>query len=145
MLSFETMYGVDGPFIGKKNAIRGVVGDELPWQVASAVGSLTTDGHLHIDMTGLVFTNDPEVPPELRGIHDEEEFRGLVSCITPDHKKGKKTITVNVVTQGFAATSTGNATIDAHVELPEDCIAPVIFVMSGSEDKWFAVTGAETD
>ena len=33
LLTFETMYGVDGPFIGEANAIRGVVGDELPREI----------------------------------------------------------------------------------------------------------------
>jgi hypothetical protein len=63
-----------------------------------ASGSLTTDGHLMISVRGLVFTNDPEVPPELRGINDETAFR----------------------------------------------VAPIIFVISGDEEHWFAVTGAET-
>ena len=58
ILSFETMYGVDDGFV-KNKAIRGVEGDELPWAVGSAVGSLTVGGHLTVSVRGIVFTNDP--------------------------------------------------------------------------------------
>lgn len=140
IVSFETMYGVDEAFV-KHNQIRGVRGDELPWEVGSAVGSLTVGGHLTISVRGIVFSNDPEVPADLRGINDEAQFRALVSCLKSDHKGN--VVTVNVTTQGFAATPTGDSDIDAMVALPSDCVAPIIFILSGSEDKWFAVMGAE--
>src|SRR6266568_5588444 len=70
ILSFETMYGVDEGFIDSKQ-IRDVKGDELPWDVGSATGSLTVGGHLIVSVRGIVFKNEPEVPPELRGINDE--------------------------------------------------------------------------
>jgi hypothetical protein len=142
IVSFETMYGVDEGFV-KNKAIRDVLGDELPWAVGSAVGSLTVGGHLTATVRGIVFTNDEEVPPELRGINDEPTFRALVSCLLSE-KKGKKISTVNVTTAPFPATPTGDADIDAQVQLPADCAAPIIFIISGSEDHWFAVTGAET-
>jgi hypothetical protein len=141
IVSFETMYGVDEAFV-KHTQIRGVRGDELPWDVGSAVGSLTVGGHLTVSVRGIVFANDPEVPVNLRGINDEEQFRALVSCLVSDHKGN--VATVNVTTQGFAATPTGNSDIDAMVTLPSSCVAPIIFILSGSEDKWFAVMGAET-
>lgn len=139
IISFGTMYGVDGPFVNKKQ-IRDVLGDELPWEIARASGSLSTDGHLVVNVTGLVFANDESVPPELRGINDEAQFRALVSCLV---ETKKKVGTVNVLSAGFPATRSGDATIDTFVSLPDQCVAPIIFVMSGSEDKWFAVTGAE--
>ncbi len=139
ILSFGTMYGVDGPFIDS-TFIRGVRGDELPWIVGSARGSLTTDGHLRLGVRGIVFANDASVPANLRGINDESQFRGLVSCLI---ENGKKIGTVNITTVGFPATQSGDSDIDTFVALPGQCVAPIIFVMSGSEDKWFAVTGAE--
>ena len=139
-LSFGSMYGVDGAFISN-NVIRGVLGDELPWQIKSAHGKLTSDGHLRISVRGLVFPNDPAVPPDLRGINDEPTFRGLVSCLSDDGKGG--IVTVNVATQGFAATRSGNSDIQARLALPAQCVAPIVFVLSGSEDKWFAVMGQE--
>src|SRR5881398_2071184 len=140
VLSFSTMVGVDDAFVGR-NQVRGVRGDELPWDVGTVNGSLTTDGHLQLNVTGIVFSNDPSVPPELRGINDEDNFRALLSCQTPGNGRGNVTVT-NVMTQGFPATRSGNSNIDAFITLTNPCVAPIIFVMSGSENKWFAVTGS---
>jgi hypothetical protein len=143
IMDFQTMYGVDGPFIGEKNAIRGVVGDELPWEIEKSIsGELDTRGHLLIVVRGLVFKDDPSVPPELRGINDEAQFRGLVSCLT---ENAGSVETANVITEGFAATRSGNSFIHAQVQLPDPCIAPIVMVLAASEDRWFAVTGVEVE
>lgn len=143
LIEFGTMYGVDGPFVGEANPIRGVPGDELPWTIVKrAHGRLDSDGHLVVVVRGLVFTDDPEVPPELQGKNDETDFRGLVSCLTED---GDAVVERNVVTEGFPATPEGNAKIDARIELPNPCVAPVVMVLAGSEDKWFAVNGFESE
>jgi hypothetical protein len=142
LLGFQTMYGVDGPFLGDANKIRGVEGDEAPWVIRSARGSLDTTGHLRIQVRGLVFADDLLVDPELVGKNDADEFRGLVSCLT---EKGDAVDTKNVLTKGFPATETGDSTIDAHLELPNPCVAPIVFVLPGDEDKWFAVTGFESE
>jgi hypothetical protein len=141
IVAFDAMYGVDGPFLGEANAIRGVVGDEAPWTIAHFIkGRLTKGGRLQIVVRGLVFKDDPLVPPELVGKNDEESFRGLVSCLTEEGDTvGRK----NVVSEGFPADSRGNSFIDAKLDLPNPCVAPIVFVMAGSEDKWFAVTGFE--
>ena len=141
IIAFETMYPVDGPFLGEANAIRGVIGDELPWRIDHrARGKLRTDGRLVIHVRGLVFTDDAEVPVEIQGTNDEPEFRGRVSCLT---EEGSNVVTKNVTTAGFPATPSGNADIDAKLELPQPCVAPIVFILAGSEDKWFAVTGFE--
>jgi hypothetical protein len=143
ILAFETMYAVEGPLLGEANAIRGVVGDELPWEIEHFVkGRLTKQGRLQILVRGLVFADDPTVPPELVGKNDEETFRGLVSCLTEENES---IVTSNVETAGFPADEEGNSYIDAKIDLPNPCIAPVIFVMAGSEEKWFAVTGFESE
>jgi hypothetical protein len=135
------MYGVDGPFVGEENPIRGVIGDELPWEIAQFIrGNLNTAGRLKIAVRGLVFKDDPSVPPELIGKNDETEFRGLVSCLT---EKKNRVVTKNVITEGFPATVDGNSFINAKIELPNPCVAPIIMVLAGSENKWFAVTGFE--
>jgi hypothetical protein len=135
------MYGVDGPFIGDPNAIRGVIGDELPWKVKkSAKGKLFANGLLIIRARGLVFTDDEIVPPEKRGKNDEPTFRGLVSCLT---EAGSVVTTSNVMTQPFPATTSGNSDIKEKLTLPNPCVAPIVMVIGGSEDKWFAVTGFE--
>jgi hypothetical protein len=140
--TFDAMYGVDGPFVGEAFPIRGIPGDELPWRVKDARGRLDTDGHLTIRVRGLVFTDDPEVPPDLRGTNDEAEFRGAVSCLT---EEGDQVTTVNVISRGFPASASGDSSIRDTVTLPNPCVAPIIMVLAGSEDKWFAVTGFESE
>ena len=144
LMGFDTMYAVEGPLLGEANAIRGVVGDELPWEIAHFIrGRLDTHGRLTISVHGLVFADDPLVPPNLVGKNDETEFRGLVSCLTEDAQGA--VVTANVVTEGFPATVQGDSFIRANLELPNPCIAPIVFVLAGSEDKWFAVTGLESE
>jgi len=142
ILAFDTMYGVDGPFVGDTNPIRGIVGDEAPWVIARfARGSLTEDGHLRLRVRGLVFANDPRAPAGFVGKNDEPDFRGAVSCLTEDAQGNVST--ANVITAGFPATMQGDSNIEATLVLPQPCVAPIVFVLAGSEDKWFAVTGIE--
>ena len=142
LLSFHTMFGVDGAFVGDANPIGGIPGDELPWEVRSARGHLDTAGNLFLRVKGVVFKDDPSVPENLRGINDEQEFRAAVGCLT---EEDGQVVQRNVITTGFPATRSGDSRLKAHVELPDPCIAPAVFVLAGSEDKWFAVTGFETE
>jgi hypothetical protein len=144
LIAFDSMYGVEGPLLGEANAIRGVVGDEAPWTITHFIkGRLDLNGRLAINVRGLVFADDPLVPPDLVGKNDELEFRGLVSCLTEDAQGA--IVTTNVVTDGFPATVLGDSFIHQTLELPNPCIAPIVFVLAGSEDKWFAVTGFESE
>jgi len=136
LIAFGNMYGVDGPFTNPANAIRNIVGDEDPWELDSARGFLTKDGHLVIRVEGLIFSDGRP--------NDEPTFRGAVSCITEDEDAGTTPI-MNVITEGFPANAAGDSTIDAHITLPNPCVAPIVFVLAGSEDKWFAVTGVEVE
>lgn len=142
LLSFGTMFGVDGAFVGSTNPVDDIPGDELPWEIARTFGTLDTDGNLFVIVRGLVFKDDPSVPEELRGINDEDEFRAAVSCLTEANDAVSRS---NVVSDGFPANLRGNSLIFAHLELPDPCIAPAVFILAGSEDKWFAVTGFETE
>jgi hypothetical protein len=143
VLHFATMFGVDGAFVGATNPVAGVPGDELPWEIKSASGHLDSNGRLKISIKGLVFAHDQSVPPQLQGTNDEANFRALVSCQTDDGLGGVTMVTLT--TDGFAATTKGNCKIDTTVALPNPCIAPVVLVLAGSEDKWFAATGVEAD
>jgi len=144
ILAFDTMYGVEGPLLGEANSIRGIVGDELPWAIAHFIkGSLDKNGRLKVLVRGLVFADDPLVPPELVGKNDESRFRGVVSCLTEDGQDN--IVTANVTTGGSPATTSGDSVIDETLDLPNPCIAPIVFVIAGSEDKWFAVTGFESE
>jgi len=136
IMAFGTMYGVDGPFLDPANAIRGIIGDEAAWKLDSARGVLTKDGHLKIRVRGLIFGDGTP--------NDEDTFRGAVSCLTENEDAGTTPV-ANVFTEGFPATPSGDSDIDAQVPLPNPCVAPVIFVLAGSEDKWFSVTGFEAE
>src|SRR6266849_844283 len=58
ILSFGTMIGNSGPFIGSRNPIRGVPAGGAPWVVlGGAVGQLTQDGLLYVDVRGLVLVS----------------------------------------------------------------------------------------
>ena len=109
----------------------------------SAHSFLTTKRKLHVVVKGLVFSDDDKVPPDLQGINDEAEFRVLLSCLT--ETEDEKVAEAQVETGGFPATIDGNCIIDTTIELPNPCIAPVLFVMSGSEEAWFAVSGVELE
>jgi hypothetical protein len=141
VLRFASMYGVDGPFAGDTHPVRGIPGDDLPWRIRSADGVLLSDGSVSITVRGLVFTNDPSVPPNLRGINDEPKFRAIISCLT---EGDDDTPTVNVATPGFPANRNGDSQISARVRLPNPCVAPVVFIVAADEDDWLAVTGVET-
>ena len=140
ILAFDTMYGVEGPLLGEANAIRGVVGDEAPWVIDHYIrGRLDVTGRLKIAVKGLVFGNDPLSPPDFIGKNDEPTFRGLVSCLTEG--PNETIVVANVETDEFPASLQGDSLIQQKLDLPSPCIAPIIFVMAGSEEKWFAVTG----
>jgi len=138
VVSFKTMYGVDGPFRGPANAIRGIAGDDLAWVVAHFVnGKLATTGDLHILVRGLVFKEGP-----ITGKNDEAHFRAVVSCLT---EGTDTTPVVNVATAGFRASTSGDSNIDARLTLPNPCVAPIIFITGEDPTKWFAVTGFENE
>jgi hypothetical protein len=132
VLKFERMAPVVPPFTGSTNPIRGINGGGVPWSIESGTGFLRADGRLHIDVEGLI------IPA--RGDNPISAFRGVVNCLTPDAPMSG----VNLVTDPFPATMTGDSTIDAMVDLPDTCIAPIVFVTNGTGSApgaWFATTG----
>lgn len=133
VLEFDTMAPVVAPFTGTSNPIRGVRGGGVPWQITSAKGELSTGGKLEIDVQGLVIV--------ATGTNPIPFFRGVVNCLTTD----SPTDGVDLVTDPVPATSAGDAKIEAQLELPSPCIAPIVFVTNGTgaaPGAWFAVTGA---
>jgi hypothetical protein len=136
------MFGVDGAFVGDAAPVGGFEGDEFAWEIKRVVGRLDTAGNLILNVRGLVFKDDSSVPQELRGINDEEEFRGAVACMT---EEAGQVVQRSVITEGFPASRSGNSLIIAHVALPSPCVSPVVLVLSGSEDAWFAATGFEDE
>src|SRR5436190_3955666 len=49
VMSFTSMAGVDDAFLNN-TVVRNVKGDELPWVVGTVNGSLSSDGHLQVNV-----------------------------------------------------------------------------------------------
>ncbi len=141
VLGFGTMVAVTGPFVGSANPIRGVNGGGLPWKISEGRGELQSDGTLEVQVKGLVLFDRAPVPVNLRGTNPIAAFRAVVSCLTI---VGGSQATMNVSTDPFPASADGNAEIQATINLPSPCVAPIIFVTNGTGDPpgaWFAATG----
>lgn len=133
VLDFRTMVGVEAPFTGTTNSIRGVPGAPGPWSIQDAKGELRADGQLRVTVEGLVISAGP-----LTGVNPLANFRAIVSCQSRDGA-GAPSI-VNLSTADFPATSGGNSHIEETLSLPSPCIAPIVFVTSSS-GVWLSTTG----
>lgn len=121
-VEFDSMTPVTGSAVGTFND-RGIKGGGLPWVITSAHGWVHSDGHVDVNVKGLVI-------PVLGGINPVGSFKATVSCITPSGVK-------NVSTGSFDASSTGDAEINDTVALPANCSKPIVFVAAPS-GQWFA-------
>ena len=139
VLQFDTMAGVMRPYTGAANPVRGVNGGGLPWIIRAGKGEMTADGRIELKVRGLVLADDPAVLPSSRRLTNPiPNLRAVVSCLSVDANGAP--VTVNVTTGDFPATATGDAEIEAAVDLPSPCIAPIVFVTSPG-GAWFAATG----
>lgn len=130
ILAFKTMTPVTGPYVGMTNPIRTVPGGGVPWQIQNGSGELKASGQLRVRTRGLVLVKTGTNPVPM--------FRAIVSCQSID-SKGEADV-VNVSTDAFQADPDGNSEVDTKVELPNPCIAPIVFVTSPG-GAWFAATG----
>ncbi len=137
ILQFDTMVGIPATLTGTQSQVplRGINGGGLPWMLSDASGQLRADGHLEIEVQGLVLAAGPNA-----GKNPIASFRGLVSCVNPDGTFTNILTDPFPATTGFAADGGGDATIEADLTLPQPCIAPIIFVTSPT-GAWFAATG----
>jgi hypothetical protein len=133
VVAFNTMAGVSGPFKGAANPIRGVPGGGLAWKLDQVSGELKRSGRLEIRIRGLVFAEGPNV-----GRNTVPNFRAIVSCQITNQSGSPDFLTL--MTGLFPATSTGDADIEENLNLPAQCLAPIVFVTSPT-GSWFAVTG----
>lgn len=135
ILEFDTMVGVPAGLTGAQSPIRGNNGGGLPWAVGASHGELTASGHLEVKVQGLVFAAGPNT-----GANTVTSFRAIVSCLQADGS------VLNLLTDPFPATTGpasaggGNAKIETQVNLPQPCIAPLVFVTSPG-GAWFAASG----
>ena len=129
-LKASTMVGVSGPYVGASGTpIRGVSGGGIPWNIDEGKVVLSANGQLEIKVQGLVLATTGANPVTM--------FRGLVSCQTID---GTTATVQNVSTDPFPASMAGDAKIAQALDLPDPCIAPIVFVTSPT-GAWFAATG----
>jgi hypothetical protein len=137
ILEFDTMVGVPAGLTGAASqpVLRGIRGGGLPWMLTSAHGELTTSGHLEIEVQGLVLAAGANT-----GSNPAAVFRGLVSCLGSDGTPHNILTVAFPATTGPASAGGGNAKIETTVDLPETCIAPIIFVTNDG-GSWFAATG----
>ena len=136
VLKWEVMAPVDGPFVGTGTPVRKLAGGGFPWEIDRAKGELRTDGALEVRVEGLVLARKAPVPPALQGTNPVPQFRAIVSCLTPESPVDGE----NVATAPFDASPEGDARFKGSVELPDPCVAPIVFVTSPA-NQWFAVTG----
>jgi len=129
VLEFKSMVGVAGVFKGAGTPIRGVPGGGLAWAIDAAHGKLSPTGHLEVRVAGLVFAEGPNT-----GIKTLPSFRAVVSYLDSGAS------IVNVATDPFPASASGDASVEADLDLPDPCIAPIVFVTSPG-GAWFSVTG----
>ena len=140
VLEFQTMVGVNGVFLGGVNPLRGVSGGGLPWVLDDAKGELKDNGKLEIEVRGLVVPGDSSCGTDC---NPAPFFQAVVSCLTVD-ATGQMVID-NVKTENGAEVmigdpKAGNAKIEALLDLPEPCMAPIVLVTSPT-GAWFGVTG----
>lgn len=133
----KVLAAVTEPYTGATNAIRGVPGGGLPWQIGDAQADLRADGSLKVEVEGLVLATRAPVPPALQGTNPIAQFKAIVSCAAIVDGAAS---TVNVSTPLAAASKTGDAEIEAQLQLPSPCFAPIVFVTSPG-GAWFAATG----
>ncbi|PZF86239.1 hypothetical protein C1I92_01700 [Jiangella anatolica] len=139
VIEADVMAPVDGPYVGAANPIRGVNGGGLPWQIDDAKVELTSTGRIEVEVDGLVLLEAAPVPPDRQGVNPAANFVAVVSCQTT--VDGVAAV-VNVATDPFPASSAGDSKIEDQLDVPEPCIAPIVFV-GPNPATWFAATGVE--
>jgi hypothetical protein len=137
LIDTKSLVGVQAPYLGATNPIRGVNGGGLPWVVGHGELQVRNNGRVELEVEGLVIdpTNPVAIARGIAGTNPSPTFKVIVSCQTLGG-----TAPVNVSTETTPASADGNAELDTMVSLPSPCLAPVAFVASGT-GAWFAVNG----
>ena len=140
VLRGDVMVGVDPPFTGSTNPIRGINGGGAPWVIGDVEFRLRASGRLDVEFEGLVI--GPNGPPAIAGTNPVAQMKVTVSCLSKD--AAGAAVTTNVSTDPFpVSTPEGNGEVEAMISLPSPCIAPIIFIANGNAaGAWFAATGA---
>ncbi len=139
----DSFDGVSGIYLGPAHPLREIPGGGFPWVIAEGTARLSANGELEVEVQGLVIdpANATAQSKGIAGINPLKFFFATVSCLD------NTGATTNVNSATFAATETGNATIEQTIGLPGSCFAPIVFVRgtniasSDPSGPWFAVSG----
>ena len=102
--------------------IGGVAAGGLPWVVAGSEATLSADGRLHVEVSGLLLANMATVPKNLVGTVATIQMVGAsLVC-------GGSGGTVMASSDGAPLSARGNAQIDATLTLPPTCMSPAVLV-----------------
>lgn len=145
LFEFEALVGNSRPIVGAAFPIRGVNAGGLPWVLEKGEAKLAEDGRLEVEVEGLVLDpDDPAVQDAgLAGVNPVSDFRAILSCLSIE---AGEVVTVNLTTETSEATTGpaeeggGDAKIEEMLDLPDPCIAPIVFVTSPG-GSWFAASG----
>ncbi len=141
LLEFDEMIPVSGEFVGPANPVRGLGGGGLPWIITAGRGQLNSDGDLTVDVTGLVLARMAPVPANLQGTNPINPFQVIVSC---EDEEGNP---VNLIAGTTPATRTGDAHLETHVNLPDPCNDPIVFVTTVTTStmpaRWLAASDVD--
>ena len=134
ILKWDTMVGVPAGLTGAQSQgpLRGTNGGGVPWTLTDGHGKLSDDGELKIEVDGLVLATTLSNP--------SATFRARVSCVNADGSFTNILTDAFPATTGLASAGGGDSEIKTSVALPSPCIAPIVFVTSGT-GSWFASTG----
>jgi hypothetical protein len=136
LFTFHQLSPVTPPFTGPANPIRGVPGAGAPWKITAAKAELDQTGKLEVSVRGLVLV--------ATGANPIANFQAVLNCQTKDPVSGAAT-TVNVALAAVPATTTGDADMEGHVDLPSPCNGAIVFVVIPATPtaaaRWLAVSG----
>lgn len=107
----------------------GVTGGGLPWMLDKGEAKLFADGHVIVQVKGLVLAAGAAV-----GTNPVPTGRAIVSC-----NNGADI----VMTDTVPYSPEGDAMVNAWVHLPSPCLGAIVFFagQTGAGPRWFAVSG----
>lgn len=129
LIEFESMTPVGHPPV----TMRNIPGGGAAWSIISGRGEVDRQGHVSVTVHGLIVVQ--------AGLNPINTFQVAVSCLS---SHGTPT---NVITTGAPASTAGDSTINAKVDLPRHCKHPEVFVGGSPRGSfiWFAVSNTEDD
>jgi hypothetical protein len=129
LIKTEMLEPVQGIFVGGAHPVRGFNGGGLPWVISEGEITVRADGRVKVEVEGLVI--DPTAASPRAGTNPATSFKIYVSCLDAE---GTDT---RIFVGSTPATTTGNAEFEGRASLPMDCMSPIAFVTSPT-NQWFA-------